>query len=673
MNISPINLKSDEFVALDAELFETVIEGRNATYISVPITTGKRFMEWWRNRGRQLEAASPELYDEEHYRAVIQPNLDAARKYISRIRSETSGIVIEPTPFKKPEWNQRKFRMFWAQVIQRFVSVVIFLEGWEYSSGCSYEYLIAYRYGIKTLDEKMQPLPLTRAIAMIRRSIAEIMKCSAPVDFLQNIFDELQADVQLGHALDHKPLPKLIAEAAAKAEDLRYKDVILDRLAEFGNIAQFVSFSPDLKQRYSRISGFDSNCSFKSAERAIDALFKSSPEALVNVRSYRPEQSKGQPLRYGLKSISEVMNVLRENQRLGNFSIVNETVDIHDGGVSGVALGDIIEFSPDDSPQCVDRSGICALPRHIGMLILERVYGFRPIFTSDPSVRVEFSIHPKRRGLSKDHTLLWELEHVGQHPAIHVVPEWPNNFSRLVGDKAFGLLVADAIGLRVPKMTVISRRIAPFTFGHSTGTGETWIRTCPRERAPGKYPTFFGWQDPFAMLTDEDAKSRLDPRYVPIVSVISQDAVVPEFSGSSAPFFESELIEGRRGRGDEFMLGQKGPEQLPDFVFEAGKKAYQLASKVLGPVEMEWVFDGKSIWVVQLNLSKVPHFDQLASHVRKWHSFDVKEGLENLQNLVDRVDRTQDGVILVGDVGITSHFGDILRAAGVPFKVEKPS
>jgi hypothetical protein len=673
MNHSPIILKNDEFASLDTELFETVIEGRNATYISVPITTGKRFVDWWRQRGRRLAEASSELYDEEHYRAVVQPNLDAARRRISRIRSETPGIVIEPTPFKKPEWDQKKFRKFWAQVIQRFVSAVIFLEGWEYSSGCSYEYLIAYRSGVKTLDEKSHPLPLTRALAMIRHSIEETTKCSAPIDFLQNVFDELQADVQLGHALDDQPLPKAIAESTTISEDLRFKDAILDRLAEFGNVAQFVSFSPDLKQRYSRISGFDPQFLFKSPERAIDALLRSSPEALVNVRSYRPEQSKGQPLRYGLKSVSEVMDVLRENQRLGNFSIVNETVDIHDGGVSGVALGDIIEFSPDDSPQCVEKPGTCALPRHIGLLILERVYGFWPIFTSDPSIRVEFSIHPKRRGLSNDHTLLWELEQVGQYSAINLVPEWPNNFSRLVGDKAFGLLIADAIGLRVPKMTVISRRIAPFTFGQSTGTGETWIRTCPRERAPGKYPTFFGWQDPFALLADEEAKSKLDPRYVPIVSVISQDAVTPEFSGSSAPFFEGELIEGRRGRGDEFMLGHRGPEQLPNYVFEAGKKSYQLASKVLGPVEMEWVFDGRSIWVVQLNLSKAPHFDQLLDHVRQWQKFDVKEGLDNLQNFVDNLDRAQDGVILVGDVGITSHFGDILRAAGLPFRIEKPS
>jgi hypothetical protein len=42
---------------------------------------------------------------------------------------------------------------------------------------------------------------------------------------------------------------------------------------------------------------------------------------------------------------------------------------------------------------------------------------------------------------------------------------WPNRFSRLLGDKAFGLLVADLHGLPVPATTVVGRRVAPFRFG----------------------------------------------------------------------------------------------------------------------------------------------------------------------------------------------------------------
>ena len=41
----------------------------------------------------------------------------------------------------------------------------------------------------------------------------------------------------------------------------------------------------------------------------------------------------------------------------GYFTIVNETVDTADGGVSGVVLGDIMEFAPLDTPRGVEKPG----------------------------------------------------------------------------------------------------------------------------------------------------------------------------------------------------------------------------------------------------------------------------------------------------------------------------
>jgi hypothetical protein len=81
---------------------------------------------------------------------------------------------------------------------------------------------------------------------------------------------------------------------------------------------------------------------------------------------------------------------------------------------------------------------------------------------------------------------------------------WPNRFSRFVGDKVFGLLVADAIGLAVPRTTAVSRKIAPFAFGLSTESCEWWTRTAPTEQVPGKFTTRRGWTDPFDLLRRED-------------------------------------------------------------------------------------------------------------------------------------------------------------------------
>jgi hypothetical protein len=52
------------------------------------------------------------------------------------------------------------------------------------------------------------------------------------------------------------------------------------------------------------------------------------------------------------------------------------------------------------------------------------------------------------------------------------------------------------------------------------------------------------------------------------------------------------------------------------------------------------------------------------------HFFPVSDGLEALRRLVARLEGTNEGVVVIGDVGVTSHFGDVLRRARVPSRVE---
>jgi hypothetical protein len=132
------------------------------------------------------------------------------------------------------------------------------------------------------------------------------------------------------------------------------------------------------------------------------------------------------------------------------------------------------------------------------------------------------ALTPIRAGTRHQNVILWE--HEAEAPrADAAIPEWPNRFSRHIGDKAFGLLVAHMMGLRVPRTTVLPRKLAPFSFGNG-GEG-TWIRTCPTEQQPGLYTTVKGWTDPFALLAREDSEG------VNIASVLIQAGVPAKFSG----------------------------------------------------------------------------------------------------------------------------------------------
>jgi hypothetical protein len=235
--------------------------------------------------------------------------------------------------------------------------------------------------------------------------------------------------------------------------------------------------------------------------------------------------------------------------------IINETVDVNDGGVSGVAHGDVVEFAPGETPRVVETGRVVSVSRDVGERLLQTVYAFTPELPKQKDLRIEFSIHPIRRGFAHEHTIIWELQEVPiDH--LHAIPRWPNAFSEFIGDKAFGLLLAYAFGLRVPRTTVLSRDVAPFTFGDSTGSDVKWLRTAPKTPEPGFFPTVRGWTDPFELMRIVEGHERLS-------SILVQDEVIAHSSGALLTGRnEKPIIEGVTGFGDEFMLGRVGPSQL---------------------------------------------------------------------------------------------------------------
>ena len=456
------------------------------------------------------------------------------------------------------------------------------------------------------------------------------------------------------------------------------KDEKLSNIIEkdYGNIAQFISFNPDTKRpRFVYIKNYYHSVSCRDKE-LIEKLIDSAPSKSINIRSYSPEIMKGNKLIFNkkLEDIDEIVEIIELNRENQKYSILNENINIDDGGVSGVVLGDIIEFSPKDTPKCVDKEGVCSLPRELGVSLLEKVYGFKPEINFEKNYRVEFSIHPSRQGVLKEHTIIWEYEYyLNISKGCNI--SWPNNFSKFLGDKAFGLLIADTLGLRVPKTTVISREIAPFTFGISTGLNEKWIRTCPRVKEPGKYYTGDKWIDPFIMIEEEEKKGEND---INIASVLSQEAIEPIFSGACIikKDMEDDIIEGVSGKGDSFMVGEEEIGNLPKKVIGSIKKLNNKVRKhldLLGEVSIEWVYDGNDIWIVQLNQIKLSGNKDIIvdGNPKEYIEFNVNLGLEKLRSLIKEIQNNDVGIELIGNIGVTSHFGDLLRIANIPSKLKR--
>ncbi len=445
------------------------------------------------------------------------------------------------------------------------------------------------------------------------------------------------------------------------------KDEVLWGLSDTHNVAQFASFAADEPAlRFSRLRngllapGTD-------LTSAVRALLEASGSASVNVRSFRADRASGNPFHYGITDEREAIGLVRQLSGEGFHTIVNETIDVHDGGVSGVIDGGIVEFAPGNTPRAVESDEHATLSLPAARIVLSAVYGFDLNLGGAHDTRLEFSVHPMRVGARNEHSVVWEAS-ASTSSTLQAAATWPNPFSKFIGDKAYGLLVAHAMGFSVPRTTVFSRRIAPFSFGDTTGTAETWLRTAPAVRTPGRFTTTRGWRDPFAVLANEDPEGTL------IASVLAQEGVDALFSGAAAATGDGGpvTVEGVHGFGDQFMLGTRLPSALPCAVQDAVTHELRNLEKAVGATSIEWAYDGRQVWVLQLHQAGAVTEDGVlvpGEPSAGWLVFKSGHELEELRDLVDRARVERKGVLVEGRVGLTSHIGDLLRLAEVPARL----
>jgi len=190
--VSSRTVEIDQLVGL----FASVCDGRTAIYVSTPLTTGKRLSEWSTHSGRG--PAHPE-YDQGLRVHVVEPNRADARLFVADRRRATGRIVIDPGALDDvPGWTQNDYRAFWGRVIERYASTVVFREGWEHSSGCSYEFLVSLQTGAETFDAELRPLSAQRGLSLLRDAIDECDRTNSPAAFLSSVANALSQLKQKG-------------------------------------------------------------------------------------------------------------------------------------------------------------------------------------------------------------------------------------------------------------------------------------------------------------------------------------------------------------------------------------------------------------------------------------------------------------------------------------------
>ncbi len=170
--------------------FSSVIEGRSAYYVSTPMTSGKRSVE--PQHAAAMDMSVPEAL-REHRRNMIHCNHAYVHKLVHELRRSLASPIINPTAITGlPGWTQSDYRALSAHVIKRYVHTVVFVDGWQYSLGCSYEFLIARQTGVKTVTQKLEEISVAGGLRLIRDAVNELQRTGNDTSFLKAVVQELE-------------------------------------------------------------------------------------------------------------------------------------------------------------------------------------------------------------------------------------------------------------------------------------------------------------------------------------------------------------------------------------------------------------------------------------------------------------------------------------------------
>lgn len=190
---------SDEFppqarhadeVALVAEGFASVVSERAAWYVSSPLTSGELADEW-RRRNQSEHVPASQAAADAFEREVLERNRRKAAAFVEALRAQKYRVVIDPTALGAfPGWAQSDYRALWAAVIQKYVATIVFRDGWQYSSGCAWEFLTGHVANCALVHEDLTSLGLDEARSLLASAVARSLNGKS---FLGAVLDALEA------------------------------------------------------------------------------------------------------------------------------------------------------------------------------------------------------------------------------------------------------------------------------------------------------------------------------------------------------------------------------------------------------------------------------------------------------------------------------------------------
>ncbi len=164
------------------------LRAREIIYISEPITSGRRLYTFMDAHGyKTIEQAKK---DADFFKDVVGPNLAEGNRIADLWAQRAKGVVIATTDFEKsvrasgksPDWGQDDFMSMWMALVDKKVTKMVMVDGWEYSNGSGEEYLQAAlmemgdrsRNNIAVIDEDGKPVHFDKALQLLAASFDDV-------------------------------------------------------------------------------------------------------------------------------------------------------------------------------------------------------------------------------------------------------------------------------------------------------------------------------------------------------------------------------------------------------------------------------------------------------------------------------------------------------------------
>jgi len=135
--------------------------------------------------------SNAEMYVAARKANVDKINITESEEYAAALRRSLKKPVINPGLLEAENWGQPDYRFFWRNVIEYFCEALYLKDGWEYSSGASYEYLIASLKGIPRIDQAGQRVPPEDAADAIANALRLLRQKNADTSFLEQVRGEI--------------------------------------------------------------------------------------------------------------------------------------------------------------------------------------------------------------------------------------------------------------------------------------------------------------------------------------------------------------------------------------------------------------------------------------------------------------------------------------------------